>query len=161
MGNYVLRQHSSSCWLWREGNFWKWKGVFFCLQWTEVIQPSDAGYDRSTKCCIGNGSLVNGYVQPGKLRREKWQKLRRGSGNLIWLATRIQRWCPVKWMTYKMDDLRIGCFERTVCLLTRDSDEKLDKKIKRQGVNRFFQSINRRTSFRFNCYRGGSGYICW
>ncbi len=54
-----------------------------------------------------------------------------------------------KMMSGEIDDLRIGCFVHTVCLLTRrvTRNEKLDKKIKRQWVNRFFQSTNRRTSF--------------
>ena len=38
-----------------------------------------------------------------------------------------------------MDGLRIGCFERTGCLITRDIDVELDKKIKPQGVTVSFK----------------------
>ena len=44
-----------------------------------------------------------------------------------------------KMMSDEMDDLRIGCFERTGCLITRDIDVKLDKKIKPQGVTVSFK----------------------
>jgi len=39
----------------------------------------------------------------------------------------------------EMDDLRIGCFERTGCLITRDFDVELDKKIFPQGVTVSFK----------------------
>jgi len=42
-------------------------------------------------------------------------------------------------MTDKMNDLRIGCFNRTRCLITRDIDEELDKKIEPHRVTVSFK----------------------
>jgi len=42
-------------------------------------------------------------------------------------------------MSDEMDDLRLGCFERTGCLITRYIDVELDKKIKPLGVTVSFK----------------------
>ena len=39
-----------------------------------------------------------------------------------------------KMMSSEMDDMRIGCFRRTGCLITRDVNAELDALIRPQGV---------------------------
>jgi len=104
--------------------------VFFPTAMTEVIQPIDAGYGRSTRCCIGN-EMDRWLMDTSNL--EKREANMTASERRI-LVSYLVGQANSKMMSDEMDDLRIGCFERTGCLITRDIDVKLDKKIKPQGV---------------------------
>ena len=104
--------------------------VYFPPAMTEVIQPIDAGYGRSTRCCIGN-ELDRWFMDASNL--EKWEANMTASERRI-LVSYLVGQANSKMMSDEMDDLRIGCFERTGCLITRDVDVECDKKIKPQGI---------------------------
>jgi len=106
--------------------------VFFPPAMTEVIQPIDAGYGRSTRCCIGN-ELDRWLMDTSNL--EKWEANLTASERRI-LVSYLVGQANSKMMSDEMDGLRIGCFERTGCLITRDIDVEL---IKPQGVTVSFK----------------------
>ncbi len=70
---------------------------------------------------------------------EKWEANMTASERRI-LVSYLVGQCKSKMMSDEMDDLRIGCFERTRCLITRNIDVvERDKKIKPHGVTVSFK----------------------
>ena len=69
---------------------------------------------------------------------EKWEAKITASERRI-LVSYLFGQANSKIMSDEMDDLRIGYFEHTGCLITRDIDVELDKKIRPQGVTVFLK----------------------
>ncbi len=97
---------------------------------TNIVQPIDAGTGCSLHCAIGRALdawlLVNDNLR-------KWESKMTASERCIL----IFQWVA-KGMDFIMhedqDAIRVGCFERTGCLITFLVSDEYDKKIRPQGI---------------------------
>ena len=107
--------------------------VFLCYfppAMTEIIQPIDAGYGRSLRCEIGN--LLDEWLMDSN-HLAMWERRMSASERRV-LVMYLVGEANAKMVSEEMDDMRIGCFRRTGCLISRDVKEDLDNMIKPQGV---------------------------
>lgn len=102
--------------------------VFLCFfppNMTDIIQSIDAGLGRSLRCAIGR--LLDEWLMDGR-NLEKWEANMTAMERRILITNQVG-----DAMTYVMseeqDHMRVGCFERTGCLITLLANEEHDKKI--------------------------------
>ena len=104
---------------------------YFPPNMTNFIQPIDAGLGRSVRIEIGN-SLDLWLMDADNM--ERWEsKLTAGERRIISVGFVGQAMRKI--MTPEYDKLRVGCFERTGCLITLIANEEYDQKISPQGMN--------------------------
>ena len=103
---------------------------YFPPSMTEVVQPIDAGYGRSLRCIIGN-LLDNWLMDTGNLA--KWEQRMTAAQRRV-LVIHFVANTNAMMLSEEKDSLRIGCFERTGCLITHAVDDEKDSKIRPQGV---------------------------
>ena len=103
---------------------------YFPPNMTNFIQPIDAGLGRSIRIEIGN-SLDLCLNDADNM--ERWEsKLTAGERRIISIGFVGQAMRKI--MTAKYDKLRVGCFERTGCLITLIANEEYDQKVSPQGM---------------------------
>ena len=103
---------------------------YFPPNMTNFIQPIDAGLGRSVRIEIGN-SLDLWLMDADNM--ERWEsKLTAGERRIISIGFVGQAMRKI--MTAKYDKLRVGCFERTGCLITLIANEEYDQKVSPQGM---------------------------
>ena len=97
---------------------------------TNIVQPIDAGTGCSLRCAIGK-ALDERLLVNENLR--KWESKMTASERRILIT-----WWLAKGMNFVMDEeqatMRVGCFERTGCLITFLVSDEHDKKIRPQGI---------------------------
>jgi hypothetical protein len=103
---------------------------YFPPAMTEIVQPIDAGYGRSLRCQLGN--LLDIWLM-NEANLEKWETKMNAMERRV-LVSYLTAEANDKMLTQQMDAVRIGCFERTGCLITHQVDAEKDKLIKPQGV---------------------------
>mmetsp|Transcript_15361 Transcript_15361/g.28931 ORF Transcript_15361/g.28931 Transcript_15361/m.28931 type:complete len:660 (+) Transcript_15361:59-2038(+) len=107
--------------------------VFLCYfppNMTHFIQPIDAGLGRSVRVAIGN-FLDEWLMDEDNLA--KWETKLTACERRVLMTDLISR--AMQHVTSnQQDDMRIGCFERTGCLLTWLPSDEYDSKIKPQGM---------------------------
>ena len=81
---------------------------------TEMVQPIDAGYGRSLRCAIGR-ELDAWLMDAANLI--KWEGKMTAMERRV-LVTHLIGRAQDYMMLQKNDEQRIGCFERTGCLIT-------------------------------------------
>jgi hypothetical protein len=111
--------------IFREGN------VVLCFlpaDLTEAVQPIDAGYGRSVRCCIGN--LLDSWLMEDE-NMDRWESGMKPAERRILISTFVDL---ATTMTLKKDDMRIGCFTRTGCLMTADGSD--DDQIRPQALTK-------------------------
>jgi hypothetical protein len=111
--------------IFREGN------VVLCFlpaDLTEAVQPIDAGYGRSVRCCIGN--LLDSWLMEDE-NMDRWEHGMKPAERRILISTFVDLATTI---SLKKDDMRIGCFIRTGCLMTADGSD--DDKIRPQALTK-------------------------
>ena len=95
---------------------------------TEAIQPIDAGYGRSIRCCIGR-SLDAWLMEANHL--ELWEKGMAASERRVFVTKFVAK---ANEEVMKKDDSRVSCFCRCGIMLTLDGTG--DELIKPQGCTK-------------------------
>ena len=104
--------------------------MLFLPNMTSFIQPISAGIRWSVRIAIGN-TLYKWLMD--EYNSESWKSK---------LTTSVRSFLVNRWiiqamrhvMSNEMEKMRIGCFERTGCLITMLTTQKHDAKIKPQGM---------------------------
>ena len=101
----------------------------FCLppQVTEAIQPIDAGYGRSIRCCIGR--LLDEWLMTEEHLRD-WEEGMTAGQRRVLISKLVS---AANKEVLENDTMRVGCFRRTGCLLTLDGTD--DDLIRPQGLS--------------------------
>ena len=103
--------------------------IYFPPSMTEMVQPIDAGYGRSLRSAIGR-ELDAWLMDSANLI--KWESKMTAMERRI-LISHLVSHAQDEMLLPRNDKMRIGCFERTGCLITKQVCEK-DALIKPQGV---------------------------
>ena len=99
----------------------------FPAQCTQSIQPLDAAFGRSLRCSVGR-KLDEWLIEADNLA--KWEEGMSAPERRILISNIV---ADAMTECLKMDDMRVGCFERTGVLLTLDGSD--DEKIRPQGLS--------------------------
>ena len=103
---------------------------YFPPNMTNFIQPIDAGLGRSVRIAIGN--YLDLWLMDAD-NMERWEsKLTAGERRILSIGFLGQAMRKI--MTADYDDMRVGCFERTGCLMTLIANNEYDRKINPQGM---------------------------
>ena len=98
---------------------------------TNFIQPIDAGLGRTVRISIGH--FLDQWLMDED-NMERWESsLTAGERRIISVGFVGQAMRKV--MSVDYDNMRVGCFERTGCLMTIIANEEHDKKIRPQGMD--------------------------
>ena len=100
---------------------------YFPAQCTQSIQPLDAAFGRSLRCSVGR-KLDEWLIEADNLA--KWEEGMSAPERRILISNMV---ADAMTECLKMDDMRVGCFERTGVLLTLDGSD--DEKIRPQGLS--------------------------
>ena len=101
--------------------------LYFSPKTTESLQLIDAGYGRSFRINVGN--LLDKWLE-SDANMKNWEVKLTASDQHVLLSHLVAKATD---LAMKNDDMRIGCFRRTGCLLTYHPSVK-DDEIKPQGV---------------------------
>ena len=97
---------------------------------TNIIQPNDAGLGRSVRILIGH--FLDAWLMEVD-HMEKWESNMTAGERRI-LSIGFLGKAMRKVMTHEYEAMRVGCFERTECLLTLIANNEHDKRIKPQEM---------------------------
>ena len=94
------------------------------------IQPVDVGLGRSIRILIGH--FLDTWLMEAD-HMEKWEsKMTAGERRILSIGFLGKAMRKV--MTQEYEAIRVGCFERTGCLLTLVANNEHDQRIKPQGM---------------------------
>jgi len=94
---------------------------------TQSIQPLDAAFGRSLRCSVGR-KLDEWLINADNLA--KWEEGMSAKERRVLIANIV---AAAMTECLKMDDMRVGCFERTGVLVMLDGSD--DEKIRPQGLS--------------------------
>jgi len=106
----------------------------FPAQCTQSIQPLDAAFGRSLRCSVGR-KLDEWLIDADNLA--KWEKGMSAAERRILISDVV---AGAMTECLKIDDMRVGCFERTGVLLTLDGSDA--GKIRPQGLSKHHLPIH-------------------